>query len=209
VGALYALALSFFYSERLADGLLIVLIFIFVSQFAFSGAFANVSYVDMVGKSIHGPQRKAFISAKQIVFSIGLFISAVAARQLLTSLRFPDNYAMLFLLAATLLLIASLGFWRLREAPGLRQPRQSLLKFFTLIPSSVRSDKNLRYYLLLINSLGVGLSVLPFIIYMAKESFEFPARSSGIFSCSKPWACSRPALSCFACPGGSSTGISC
>lgn len=181
VAALFALGLLFFHSARLVDGLLILLIFVFISQFSFSGGFASVSYVDIVGKSLHGTRRKTFISAKQIVFSIGVFISAVAARQLLVCVEFPGNYAVLFSLAGALLLTASLGFWRLHEAPTRGQPKHGLLKFFALIPASVRSDKNLKYYLLLVNSLGVGLSVLPFIIYLANESFGLSGSVIGNF----------------------------
>ncbi len=179
--ALFALALLFFYSDLLTNKLLIIFIFVFISQFSLSGAFANISYVDIVGKSIQGSKRKTFISAKQIVFSLGIFISAVAAQQLLVRLNFPNNYSILFFLAATLLLIASLGFWRLNETPTEGHQKNSLLTFFALIPSSVKSNKNLKYYLLLTNSLGLGLSVLPFIIYLAKNNFGLSGAVIGNF----------------------------
>jgi hypothetical protein len=171
----------FFYSDLLAEGLLIVLIFVFIAQFSFSGAFANISYVDILGKSLHGAVRRAFLSAKQIVFSIGIFISAVAVRQLLVAFKFPGNYALLFLLAGALLLTASMGFWHLKETPTKGLERSGLLKFFAMIPGAVRSDRNLKYYLLLINSLGLGLSVLPFLIYLAKESFGISGSVIGNF----------------------------
>ncbi|MBW2699947.1 MAG: MFS transporter [Deltaproteobacteria bacterium] len=169
--ALFALAILFFYSDSLAQGLLILFIFVFISQFSFSGAFANISYVDIVGKSIKGPARKTFFSAKQVVFSAGVFVSALVARELLVMLDFPNNYAFLFALAAALLFVASLGFWRLKEEPTQTAEKKTLLKFLTMIPAEVKNNKNLKYYLLLINSLGLGLSTLPFIIYLAKESF--------------------------------------
>ncbi|MFO7739954.1 MAG: MFS transporter [Desulfatiglandaceae bacterium] len=181
IAALFALSALFFYSDLLAEGLLIILIFVFISQFSFSGAFANISYVDIVGKSLHGAARRAFLSAKQIVFSIGIFISAVAVRQLLVLFQFPGNYALLFLLAGGLLLTASLGFWRLKETPTRGRERTSLLKFFAMIPEAMKSDRNLKFYLLLINSLGLGLSVLPFLIYLAKESFGISGSIIGNF----------------------------
>lgn len=181
IAALFALSVVFFYSGLLVDGLLIILIFVFITQFSFSGAFANISYVDIVGKSLHGAVRKAFLSAKQIIFSIGVFISAVVVRQLLVLLEFPDNYSLLFVLAGTLLLTASLGFWRLKEKPTKAGQKSSFLEFLALIPLGVKSDRNLKYYLLLINSLGLGLSVLPFLIYLAKESFGLSGSLIGNF----------------------------
>ncbi len=169
--ALFALAILFFFSNSLAHGLLILFIFVFISQFSFSGAFANISYVDIVGKSIKGPARKTFFSAKQVIFSAGVFVSALLARELLVMLDFPNNYAFLFALAAALLFVASFGFWRLKEEPTPAAKKKTLLKFLTMIPGEVKDNKNLKYYLLLINSLGLGLSTLPFIIYLAKESF--------------------------------------
>ncbi len=179
--ALFALSVLFYFSGLLVDGLLIILIFVFITQFSFSGAFANISYVDIVGKSLHGAVRKAFLSAKQIIFSIGVFISAVVVRQLLVLLEFPDNYSLLFVLAGTLLFTASLGFWRLNEKPTKAGQKSSFLKFLALIPLAVKSDRNLKYYLLLINSLGLGLSVLPFLIYLAKESFGLSGSLIGNF----------------------------
>ncbi|MFO8090173.1 MAG: MFS transporter [Desulfatiglandaceae bacterium] len=181
IAALFALSALFFYSDLLAEGLLIILIFVFISQFSFSGAFANISYVDILGKSLHGAARRAFLSAKQIVFSIGIFISAVAVRQLLVLFKFPGNYALLFLLAGGLLLTASFGFWLLKETPTRGRERTSLLEFFAMIPAAVKSDRNLKFYLLLINSLGLGLSVLPFLIYLAKESFGISGSIIGNF----------------------------
>ena len=179
--ALFALSVLFYFSGLLVDGLLIILIFVFITQFSFSGAFANISYVDIVGKSLHGAVRKAFLSAKQIIFSIGVFISAVVVRQLLVLLEFPDNYSLLFVLAGTLLFTASLGFWRLKEKPTKAGQKNSFLEFLALIPLAVKSDRNLKYYLLLINSLGLGLSVLPFLIYLAKESFGLSGSLIGNF----------------------------
>ncbi len=181
ITALFALGLLFFYSDLLREGVLIILIFVFISQFSFSGAFANISYVDMVGKSLHGTVRKAFLSAKQIVFSIGVFISAVAVRQLLVMFEFPVNYSLLFFLAGLLLLTASMGFWRLKEPPTAGRERRSIFEFFAMIPGAVKADRNLKFYLLLINSLGLGLSVLPFLIYLAKESFGISGSVIGNF----------------------------
>ncbi len=169
--ALFSLAALFVYAGHLSGGLFIVLIFILISQFSFSGSFAGVSYVDILGKSLIGPTRKAFFSTKQVINSAGVFISALAARKLLVTLSFPKNYALLFALAGTLILIASLGFWRLKERRGDVSKKLSFVAFFAMIPSEIQKNANLKYYLLLINSLGLGLSIFSFIIYYAKHRF--------------------------------------
>lgn len=169
--SLLLMALLFFQSHALDNWLIILLIFIFMSMFSFSGSFANVSYVDILGKSLLEKRRKIFFSAKQIVNSIGFLTSALIVRELLKYYDYPVNYAFLFFTAGLLLLTASLGFWNLREVVSSPKPKRSLLSFFKSIPAEIKKSRNLKYYLIIINSLGLGLSVLPFLVLFAKESF--------------------------------------
>jgi len=171
VTALLLLALLFFRSASLHNDLIILFIFLLISVFSFSGSYANVSYVDILGKSVWDTKRKKLFSTQQIINSIGIFASALIVRELLKNLNYPINYSILFLCAGILLLIASLGFWKIREVKSLVKSQKGFLEFFTMIPSEIRKNPNLKYYLLIINSLGLGLSLLPFLILFAKENF--------------------------------------
>ena len=171
VAALLLLALLFFGSASLYSDLIILFIFLFISLFSFSGSFANVSYIDILGKSVRDTKRKKLFSTQQIINSIGIFASALIVREILKYFNYPNNYSILFLCAGTLLLIASLGFWKIREVKSLVKSQKGFLEFFTMIPSEIRKNPNLKYYLLIINSLGLGLSLLPFLILFAKENF--------------------------------------
>ncbi|MBW1848292.1 MAG: MFS transporter [Deltaproteobacteria bacterium] len=171
VVALLFLALLFFKSHFLSNDLIILFIFLLISLFSFSGSYANVSYIDIMCKSIRDTKRKKFFSTKQIINSTGIFTSALVVRELLKYYEYPINYSVLFLCAGILLLIASLGFWKIREVKSLVKSQKGFVEFFTLIPSEIRKNPNLKYYLLIINSLGLGLSLLPFLILFAKENF--------------------------------------
>ncbi|MBW2364203.1 MAG: MFS transporter [Deltaproteobacteria bacterium] len=171
VVALLFLALLFFKSHFLSNDLIILFIFLLISLFSFSGSYANVSYIDIMGKSIRDTKRRKFFSTKQVINSIGIFTSALVVRELLKYYEYPINYSVLFLCAGILLLIASLGFWKIREVKSLVKSQKGFVEFFTLIPSEIRKNPNLKYYLLIINSLGLGLSLLPFLILFAKENF--------------------------------------
>ncbi len=181
VSALLFLALLFFNSPSLTGDLLIFLIFLFISIFSLSGAFANVSFIDIMGKSVLQEKRKKLFSSKQVINSIGVFASALVVRQLLKQFAYPVNYSILFLGAGLLLLIASLGFWKIREVESKIKSRRRLTEFFTLIPSEIKKNSNLKYYLLIINSLGLGMSALPFLILFAKESFGLSYNLIGNF----------------------------
>jgi MFS family permease len=169
--ALLSLATLFFISPELTGSLLILMIFLLISVFSLSGSFANVSYVDILGKSIKENRRKKLFSMKQIINSIGIFASAIIVRELLKFYNFPINYSLLFLIAGILLLVASLGFWQIREVDLIARTKKRFIEFLKMIPSEVGKNPNLKYYLLIINSLGLGLSILPFLILFAKANF--------------------------------------
>ncbi len=181
VAALISLSLVFLKSGSLNSDLIIFLIFFFISIFSFSGSFAGVSYTDILGKAVKEEKRLKFFSTKQIINSIGIFASALIVRQMLRYYEYPINYSVLFLCAGVLLFIATFGFWRIKEPPSIVKVKISLIKFFKLIPSEIKKNVNLKYYLLIINSLGLGLSLLPFVILYAKVNFGLSYNLIGNF----------------------------
>jgi len=181
VSALLSMAALFVFASGLPDWAVILLIFILISIFSFSGSFANVSYVDILGKAVQDKKRKKFFSMKQVIDSIGLFASALVVRKLIYYYEYPVNYSVLFLFAGLLLLTASLGFWKIREPVLHGANKSGFINFFRMIPSEIRQNKNLKYYLLLINTLGLGLSLLPFFILLAKDEFGLSFHNIGNF----------------------------
>ena len=171
ITALFLLSLLFLHSASMHSDIIILLIFLLISLFSFSGSFSNVSYIDILGKSVLNIKRKKFFSTKQIINSIGIFSSALIARELLKYYNYPFNYSILFLFAGILLFIASLGFWKIREIKSVVKAEKGFVEFFTTAPSEIKKNVNLKYYLLIINSLGLGLSLLPFLVLYAKVNF--------------------------------------
>ncbi len=179
--SLILLALLFYESAQLSDNIIITLIFVLISIFALSGSYAGISYTDILGKSVKKESRKHFFSLKQIINSIFIFASALIVRDLLKRFEYPNNYALLFLLAGTLLLISSFSFWNIRENYVKTTYRKNIFEFFRLIPSEIKNNSNLMNYLLIINSLGLGISVLPFLIIFAKQKFGLTYEMIGNF----------------------------
>jgi MFS family permease len=179
--ALLSLAFLLYSASRLPGLFIILAIFFFISIFSLSGSFANVSYLDILGKSINEQKRKKFFSSKQVINSIGVFASALIVREMLRYFDYPINYSFLFLCAGLLLLVASLGFWKIREPVSIVKSKQSLVQFLKVIPSEIKKNNNLKYYLLTINTLGMGISLLPFMILYAKENFGLSFELIGNF----------------------------
>lgn len=179
--ALLLMAAMFFFSFSLKGDTIILLIFVLISIFSFSGSYSNVSYIDILGKSIKEDRRKHFFSIKEITASVGIFLSAILVRYLIKQYEYPNNYALLFLIAGILLLIASLGFWNIKEMRSVKPVKRSLLDFFKLIPTEIKNNQNLKYYLLMLNTLGLGIGFLPFLILLAKENLDLSYKLIGNF----------------------------
>jgi len=177
--ALLGMGLMLIYSPHLSHELIIWLIFILISIFSFSGAFANVSYTDILGKSVLMESRKNFFSIRQVFNGILLFISALAAKKILTITGYPDNYGYLFLVAFAALFIASLGLWNLKEAVPSKLSVKSPRHFFQLMRDEWKQNPRLKYFLGFINTMGISISFLPFIILFGKEIYHTQSSATG------------------------------
>lgn len=179
--ALLGMGLMLLYSPNLSHSLIIGLIFLLISIFSFSGAFANVSYTDILGKSVLSVSRKPFFSIRQVINGIILFGAALTAKYILSLTGYPDNYGYLFLIAFIALFVASLGFWNLKEVIPSKLTIRTPGHFFKLIKEEWKQNPRLKYFLGYINTAGISISLLPFIILFGKELYQTGAGSTGWF----------------------------
>ncbi|MEN8155661.1 MAG: MFS transporter [Bacteroidota bacterium] len=175
--SLVAIGFLFLGMQSIGHVTLIALIFIIFTIFSISGAFANLPYTDILGKSIRESRRKQFFSLKQIISSSGILASAFFVRIILARYDYPDNYSRLFFYAAGFLFLASLGFWAIREF---------MPKDFTPVKQSFRDsfvelgrNRRLQYFLISINTLGLGIGILPFVLLYAGETRELNSEFVG------------------------------
>ena len=164
---------------------IIWLIFLLITFFSLGGAFANVSYTDILGKSVNQSTRKSFFSVKQVVAGLVLFISALLAKKVITLENFPLNYAYMFSIGFLALFIASLGFWQLKE----HRPSRMIIKgpghFLSLVKAELIQNNRLVYFLGFINTMGVSITLLPFIMLYAKDLYHTQSQDTGLFLLSK------------------------
>ena len=179
--ALGGMALLFYFSSHIQDNFIIWSIFILISLFSFSGAFANINYVDILGKSVLQEKRKAFFSIKHVISSIVVLLSAFLAKGVLSEYGYPINYATLFFIAAVLLGIASFGFWKIKEIPAFNSKIDGLVKFIHIVIQEIRTNIKLRNYLFLINTQGISIVLMPFLILYAKKIFYAGSQDIGNF----------------------------
>jgi len=183
IASLLCLGLMLFFSMK--GEYIIWLIFILITFFSLGGAFANVSYTDILGKSIDQSTRKSFFSVKQIVGGLMLLFSALLARKVITLEDFPLNYAYMFLIGFLALFIASIGFWQLKEDRPSRLIIKSPGHFLSIIKTELIQNKRLVYFLGFINTMGVSIALLPFIMLYAKDLYHTQSQDTGLFLLSK------------------------
>jgi MFS family permease len=179
--SLAGLSLLFFVFMSFSRNACILFIFILITIFSFSGAFANISYTDILGKSVLPDSRKSFFSIQQAVTGSGVLISSFFARNVLISRQFPENYAFMLLIAALFLSIASIGFWRIKETVASYYKMKGLKSFLHSISWEIRSNSNFRYYLGFVNTLGISVAIFPFLILYAKENWQVGSSEIGRF----------------------------
>jgi len=171
VFSLLGLGLMLYFSNLISESNIIWLIFVLIAIFSFGGAFANVSYTDILGKSVLQSSRKSFFSIRQVITGIILFIAALLAKKVLGLSEYPSNYAYMFLIAFAALFIASFGFWNIKEVTPSRMAVKSPGHFFRLVKNELQQNKKLKYFLGFINTLGISIALLPFVILYAKEFY--------------------------------------
>ncbi len=144
-----------------------------LTVFYAGGGLGNIPFTDIVGKVIPLARRGAFFGGREALagpLSIG---AALLAQRILEKMTYPDNYAILFGLAAILLAIASLGFWVVREPDSEIKDAetQAWSAYWSDVTSAARKLKPLVVTELLT---GFSLMALPFYVVYAKEDLGAP-----------------------------------
>ncbi|MFB6317921.1 MFS transporter [Saccharicrinis sp. FJH54] len=183
--ALISLGMLLFYMSGKHSDMILYLIFALISLFALGGAFANIAYMDIIGKSINPEKRKKFFSIRQIIIGVAVLISAFTAKQIITAKAFPVNYAYTFLIGGLLLLTASGGFWRIREHVSSHMRISSITDFFRIMKTEIRENEKLVWFLGFINTQGIAISFLPFVVLYAKTMFNAGSTDTGVFLLNK------------------------
>lgn len=143
------------------------------------GGLGNIPYTDIIGKVIPSHRRGAFFGGKGAIagpLSIG---AALLARRVLADMEYPDNYALLFGLAAAGLAVASLGFLAIREPVTCieRRPVPGWREFASQLKNTGRRLKTMIIVELLT---GFSLMALPFYVVYARD-LGAPQEATGWF----------------------------
>jgi MFS family permease len=151
-----------------------------LTLFYAGGGLGGVPYTDIIGKVIPPHRRGAFFGGKEALAGPLAVGAALLARHVLVATPYPDNYALLFGLAAAGLAVASLGFWLIREPahPGRASAPSPWRDYGAHLLQVARQLKPLVVVQLLT---GFSLMALPFYVVYARDSLAAPADAVGWF----------------------------
>jgi len=179
--SLICLGLFLYFAHLMHGHYVIGLIFLMITIFSLGGAFANVCYTDILGKSVNPDLRKPFFSIRPVVTGIILLLSAFLARKVLAIAPYPVNYACMFFIGFAALSVASLGFWSLKESVPSRLVIKNPAHFMAIIRQQLQQNRRLGFYLGIINTQGICISLLPFVVLYAKTNFGPQTADTGLF----------------------------
>jgi hypothetical protein len=195
--ALALLTLIILFGGKSALSALLFMLYSSLLLFTLSGAFAGISYVDLVGKSFASENRRRFVVFRQGIMSVGTLASALITRMILSLIGRENAYPLLFGLSAGALLLASLGFWIISERPvlaaapdtgngseaagsgGEDRPAYGPGGIIRRIPGILKADGNLRRYIIAANLLGAGTVFLPFYVALGTRTYSLDAGMVG------------------------------
>ncbi len=144
------------------------------------GGLGGIPYTDIIGKVIPPDRRGLFFGGKEALAGPLAVGAALLARRILAEVDYPNNYALLFGLAAVGLAVASIGFWIIREppredAPGRPAPWRD---YWRQLAAAARRIKVLVIVQLLT---GFSLMAMPFYVVYAREELGAPPEAVGWF----------------------------
>ncbi len=144
------------------------------------GGLANIPYTDIIGKIIPLNRRGAFFGGKGALAGPLSISAALLARQILAEVPYPNNYTMLFGLAALGLAVASLGFWVIREplSANVESRMLSWREYWQELLVASHRIKELIWAQLLT---GFSLMAMPFYVVFALSKLNAPSWAVGWF----------------------------
>jgi MFS family permease len=144
------------------------------------GGLGGVPYTDIIGKIIPQERRGAFFGGRQALAGPLAVGAALLTQWILADMAYPTNYALLFGLAALSLLVASLGFWLIREPPR-GDADGKVLPWREYSDQLLEATRRLGTLIGVQLLTGFSLMVLPFYIVYARQELGAPVGAIGWF----------------------------
>lgn len=163
-------------------GLIVVVTLVVLGVNAVAGGVGGVPFADVTAKVVPHYRLGTFWVLRNAIGGVlALLAGLVLSRVLDSSLPFPRDFGLVFLLGSTLMAAAYLAFALVREpagTPALREPMRAMLR---RLPSVLRQDDSFRRYLRVRFLALAALLAEPFYAVHAIKNLGAPVTSLGSF----------------------------
>jgi len=176
--SLISIAMTLIWYKNLSFILILMLLYVELFIFSVGGAFASLPYIYLLG-TFKKETRIRFFTRRPMISSIGMLLSVISARFILSRWEYPTQYVILFILSATSLFIASFGFRMITERTIDPVPKQPIGTILRGIPHLLSHDKNFFTFIIYSNIMGSALALIPFYIAYAKNQFTVDSTMLG------------------------------
>lgn len=152
-----------------------------LAAFSMGGGIGGVPYTDIIGKVIPADRRGAFFGGRQLVAGPLAVGAAMLSRYVLREMTYPNNYALLFGLAAAALFIASFGVWMIREPAGDGESAQ-MLGWGAYAHQLWEAAGRMKLFIAVQMLTAFGMMVGPFYVVYASQKLDAPPEAVGLFT---------------------------
>jgi MFS family permease len=175
-------ALTFFIAVPHPSLMLWSFLFLLI-LFTFMGGVSSVPLLDIWGKAIPSSMRGRFMGDRYFWGSLIAVGTAFIAKNILTNkeILFPNNFALLFLLAAVTMGIGYIGLGAVREpVEEVHKERQPVNNYMKKVLQTIRDDLNFRRFLIIEILVEAGALSLPFYVLYAKHDLNISTAVAGL-----------------------------
>lgn len=174
-------ALTWLFSGS-GSGFMLTALLLLLLMFSIAGGVANVPFNGIWGKTIPARLRGRFWAHRQLWGGLLAIGSSFAVKAVLaSSIRFPRNYALLFLFSFILLVFAFIALSSVFEPPGEAQARRE--PFFVYLGQSValfRRDRDFGWFALSQGATMFFQFAMPFYVLYGRDRLAMPTDAVGV-----------------------------
>ena len=166
-------------------GLITVLVALIISAFWISDGFGSLSWFDLFSKTIPAGRRGRLISVGQVSSGILSFAGGFAVEWILSDrgLPYPENYALLFLIAFGMLAISYIAISRIVEPPGVTTgDTPSWRDYLPQLWRILKTDHAFRNYTIARQLFNLSGLAGPFFMTYALDVLHLPSKVAGRYT---------------------------
>jgi MFS family permease len=175
-------ASAYWLAERSAGAALAILLTMLLVVTGIGGLLMP-AWMDLIGRVVPVTRRGRFFAVSGVVASVAGLGASVITADLLSTYRPPVAYALCFVCATVCLVVSFVALVVVREpAAAATRASEPLGVFLRRIPTLLREDRNLAWYLVARSLSALGAAGVAFYTVYALQAWRLPAAAAGMFT---------------------------